>query len=96
LVLFRRESNNKRVTIFEGGHEGIPKAALAWLSRQRKIPMVSGTRHSDNPGVNAGFIPMTQSLKTAGKNTLKIPLRDIQGRKMRLNTPHANIFIYVR
>lgn len=32
-VLFRRESHNARVTIFEGGHEGIPNAALHWLEK---------------------------------------------------------------
>jgi len=30
-VLFRRQSNNTRVTIFDGGHEIIYGAALAWL-----------------------------------------------------------------
>lgn len=35
-VLFRRESNNVRVTIFEGTHEAIPAAALHWLEKQRK------------------------------------------------------------
>jgi len=34
--LFRRVSGNKRVTIFDGGHEVIPRAALEWLSRQRR------------------------------------------------------------
>lgn len=32
-VLFRRESNNVRVTLFEGGHELIPSAALTWLEQ---------------------------------------------------------------
>lgn len=35
-VLFRRQSGTVRVTIFEGGHEIIPDAALAWLARQEK------------------------------------------------------------
>lgn len=35
-VLFRRESGNARVTIFEGGHEPIFEAALPWLSQQKK------------------------------------------------------------
>jgi cephalosporin-C deacetylase-like acetyl esterase len=30
-VLLRRYAHNSRVTIFEGGHEGIPDAALAWF-----------------------------------------------------------------
>ena len=33
-VLFRREAGPARVTIFEGGHEGIPHAGCEWLSRQ--------------------------------------------------------------
>jgi dienelactone hydrolase len=37
-VLFRRQSNNARVTIFEGGHEIIPIAALTWLAKQRRLP----------------------------------------------------------
>ncbi len=35
--LFRRSSDNVRITLFEGGHEIIPYAALTWLSRQRKV-----------------------------------------------------------
>lgn len=35
-VLFRRQSGMARVTIFEGGHEIIPDAALTWLSRQKR------------------------------------------------------------
>ncbi len=35
-VLFRREAGPVRVTIFEGGHEGIPAAGCQWLSRQRR------------------------------------------------------------
>ena len=35
-VLFRRSSRNARVTVFEGGHDSEPAAALEWLSRQRK------------------------------------------------------------
>ncbi len=35
-VLFRRESNNARITIFDGGHDLIPNAALHWLKMQRK------------------------------------------------------------
>jgi len=34
--LWRAESNNARVTIFNGGHEMIPAAIFAWLSRQKK------------------------------------------------------------
>ncbi len=33
-VLFRRFSNDARVTIFDGGHECIPNAALHWLEKQ--------------------------------------------------------------
>jgi acetyl esterase/lipase len=35
-VLFRRQSNNTRVTIFDGGHEIIYEAALEWLGRIQK------------------------------------------------------------
>lgn len=35
-VLFRRESGAVRVTIFDGGHEIIHQAALAWLAAQQK------------------------------------------------------------
>ncbi|MDD5484194.1 MAG: prolyl oligopeptidase family serine peptidase [Kiritimatiellae bacterium] len=34
--LFRKISKNVRVTIFDGGHEIIPAAALNWLAQQRK------------------------------------------------------------
>jgi poly(3-hydroxybutyrate) depolymerase len=34
-VLFRRQAGPARVTVFEGGHEGIAAAACEWLSRQR-------------------------------------------------------------
>ena len=30
-ILLRRYAGNSRITIFEGGHEGIPNAALAWF-----------------------------------------------------------------
>lgn len=35
-VLFRRESDNVRVTIFEGTHEGLPEPALHWLAELKK------------------------------------------------------------
>ncbi len=35
-VLFRRESANVRVTIFDGTHEGLPEPALHWLAEQKK------------------------------------------------------------
>lgn len=35
-VLFRRASGNVRVTLFQGGHQILPDAALAWLARQKK------------------------------------------------------------
>ena len=36
VVLFRRNAGPARVTIFEGGHEGIAKAAVNWLAGQKK------------------------------------------------------------
>jgi pimeloyl-ACP methyl ester carboxylesterase len=35
-ILFRRQSQRARVTIFDGGHEIVIEAALNWLSAQRK------------------------------------------------------------
>ena len=35
-VLFRKVSNNTRVTIFQGKHEIIHHAGLNWLARQRR------------------------------------------------------------
>ena len=35
-VLFRRSAGPARVTIFDGAHEGIPEAAIAWLETHRK------------------------------------------------------------
>jgi poly(3-hydroxybutyrate) depolymerase len=43
-VLLRRQSNNIRLTLFEGGHEIIPNAALEWLSRQSKPSRASTGR----------------------------------------------------
>ena len=36
-VLFRRHSGTARVTIFQGGHEIIPAAALHWLAKQQRM-----------------------------------------------------------
>jgi dienelactone hydrolase len=35
-VLFRRESNNVRITVFDGGHDMVPEAGLRWLEEQRR------------------------------------------------------------
>lgn len=35
-VLFRKTSGNARITLFEGGHEIVFQAGLAWLEQQRK------------------------------------------------------------
>lgn len=35
-ILLRRESRSARVTIFDGGHEGLPAPACRWLSVQRR------------------------------------------------------------
>jgi pimeloyl-ACP methyl ester carboxylesterase len=35
-VLFRRESGHVRITVFEGGHDVIFAAGLAWLEQQRR------------------------------------------------------------
>ncbi len=35
-IHFRRQSGNARITIFEGGHQGLDGAALPWLARQRR------------------------------------------------------------
>lgn len=36
-VLFRKNSGNARITIFDGGHEIIYEAALSWPSKQKKV-----------------------------------------------------------
>ena len=35
-VLFRREAGAARITIFEGAHEAVYRAGLAWLAQQVK------------------------------------------------------------
>jgi hypothetical protein len=35
-IFLRRTAGPHRVTIFEGGHEWLPHAAIAWLAQQRK------------------------------------------------------------
>jgi acetyl esterase/lipase len=35
-VLFRQQSANVRLTVFEGGHEMLSRAALSWLAARRK------------------------------------------------------------
>jgi hypothetical protein len=35
-IHLRRTAGKGRVTIFEGGHEGLPHAAIAWLAEHRK------------------------------------------------------------
>lgn len=42
-VLFRREAANSRVTIFDGGHEGLPSAACNWLNSHRRLTTASKT-----------------------------------------------------
>jgi dienelactone hydrolase len=44
-VLYRRQSRQVRVTLFEGGHEIVPNVALAWLAAQRR-----GQSTDWNPG----------------------------------------------
>ena len=36
-IILRRESNAARVTIFDGGHEGLPNPACEWLAKQVKL-----------------------------------------------------------
>jgi dipeptidyl aminopeptidase/acylaminoacyl peptidase len=35
-IYLRRYANRARITIFEGGHEGLPEATVAWLGRHSK------------------------------------------------------------
>lgn len=37
-IYLRRKAGRSRVTIFEGGHEGIASAAVTWLQRYKKSP----------------------------------------------------------
>ena len=43
--LFRRESQNVRLTIFDGGHEIVYNAALNWLSQQTRVCEASNPRN---------------------------------------------------
>jgi pimeloyl-ACP methyl ester carboxylesterase len=43
-ILFRRSSANSRVTIFDGGHEVLPNAGLAWLEKQSRNRAVNETQ----------------------------------------------------
>ena len=52
-VLFRRQSNHVRLTIFEGGHDMVPAAGLDWLSRQ-----VSGRPADWSAGSAASSAPV--------------------------------------
>ncbi|MFM7845205.1 MAG: GDSL-type esterase/lipase family protein [Planctomycetota bacterium] len=36
-IRLRRVAGKSRVTIFDGGHEGLPAAACAWLEKQRRM-----------------------------------------------------------
>jgi hypothetical protein len=36
-ALFRRTSGNVRITIFNGGHEMIPDALIAWLQEKESL-----------------------------------------------------------
>lgn len=35
-IFLRRNAGSARVTIFDGGHEGLPRAACAWLEKQQR------------------------------------------------------------
>jgi hypothetical protein len=56
-VLFRRTSENARVTIFDGGHEIIYNAACEWLARHVKEEPANITPHSNSK------LPLTYSLE---------------------------------
>ena len=54
--LLRRYSERARVTLFDGGHEIIPQAALEWLAKQRLItPPTAGTGSSVLPAKGPYF-----------------------------------------
>lgn len=40
-ILLRRTSGNARVTVFEGGHESLPDAAVDWLASNRRMAKFS-------------------------------------------------------
>ena len=55
-ALLRKTSGNTRVTVFEGGHDILVEAALAWLEQQRKgkpavweVPALSGVNLQEQP-----------------------------------------------
>lgn len=51
-VLFRRTSDNARVTVFEGGHDSESSAGILWLSRQRKGQPADWSLGSAKPSVS--------------------------------------------
>ena len=56
--LFRRTSGNTRVTIFTGGHEMVPAAALNWLAQQRKgQPAIWNVPHPVKPKASDAVAP---------------------------------------
>ena len=55
-AIWRKTSGNTRVTVFEGGHDMLFEAALAWLEQQRKgkpavwqVPALSGDNLQEQP-----------------------------------------------
>lgn len=46
-IFLRRSAGPARVTIFDGGHESLPAAACAWLSRQRRPAATAEDRKSN-------------------------------------------------
>ncbi len=55
-ALYRRTSNNVRVTLFRGGHQIIPAAALGWLAKQRKGQAVDFATGTGDPSLKIGAV----------------------------------------
>jgi len=89
--LFRRTSGKARVTIFEGGHELVAPAALAWLEKQRRTApatqpptpttgvrlfILSGQSNMAGLDPNVSFTP---TVKKAYAREEVIVVKDAQG-----------------
>jgi len=53
-IMLRRTAGPSRVTIFDGGHEGLPEAACHWLTRQTRRFGASNAKPAAAPGNSTG------------------------------------------
>jgi len=91
-VLFRRTSNNCRITVFNGGHVINYRAALSWLSLQRRNVTTTRTGKTDDAlkmGITAypnPFNPRTiiqiQTTEALRTQRIKLDVYNLNGRKI--------------